>query len=74
MEGAPKLKMGTLQHIEHKPIGSNAFPLIQEFRKGIKTYTTDEDEYDKDWNFTGIMSATAPHLMRVSGTGQCTSH
>ena len=64
--------MVILHHIKHKPIGSNASPLIQEFRKGTNRIP-DEDDDDEDCDTSEIMSLMGSSLPSFSGTGQCIS-
>ena len=62
----PMLKMVILHHIKHKPIGSNASPLIEELREG---YPPAQLMKMTDSNSSGIKSPTGLLFQRVSGTG-----
>ena len=57
----PMLKIVILNHINHKPDGSNAPPLIQKWESAL-TCITEEEEDDEavDYNTSGIPTLWLP--------------
>ena len=70
----PKLMMVTLNHIKHKPVGSNAPPLIQKWESILTCITEEKDDYDAvDCNRSGMLTPMAPLLPTVSRSGRDTT-
>ena len=69
----PKLQMVTLNHIKHRPVGSNVPVLIQKWESVLICITGEEDEEGVDCNISGMPNPMAPLLSIVSRTGRDTT-
>ena len=70
----PSLKMVTLNHIKHKPVGSNTSLLIQKWESIPTCKTKDEDDKEAvDWGTSGVLTPMASLLPSISRTGRDTT-
>ena len=62
------------ERAKHKPVRSNASPLIQKWESIPTWKTKDEDERKAvDWDTSGVLTPTAPLLPSISRTGKDTT-